>query len=62
MDWHHSNTRRGAAGLVFNRVIATRLGKKKDIKAGDDAEILLIAALKVALSLDTRPWRWWTSN
>jgi hypothetical protein len=55
MDWHHSNTRRGAAGLVFNRVIATRLGKKKDIKAGDDAEILLIAALKVALSLDTRP-------
>jgi len=54
MDWHHTNTRKGAAGVVFNRVLAPRLGKKKDVKAGDDAELVLIAALNVLLSLNCK--------
>ena len=50
-DWHHSNTRRGCAGLVFNRVVAPWDGKPADAKAADDAESLLIASLKVCSAI-----------
>lgn len=52
MDWHHNNIRRGSAGIVFNRIIAPRLGQQINSAAAEDAEKLLIEALKVQLMLN----------
>ncbi|MCO5595454.1 hypothetical protein L7F22_049497 [Adiantum nelumboides] len=46
LDWHHTGLRRGAAGLVMNRVIAPALGRALDPHAAAEAESLLKASLK----------------
>ncbi|XP_049936660.1 glutathione S-transferase T1 isoform X2 [Nymphaea colorata] len=45
LDWHHSNLRRGAAGLVFNSVLAPALGYPLNLEAAADAEKILIYSL-----------------
>lgn len=50
LDWHHTNLRRGSAGLVMNRVIAPVFGRPLDATAAADAETLLKASL---LKLET---------
>ncbi|KAI5065113.1 hypothetical protein GOP47_0019808 [Adiantum capillus-veneris] len=45
LDWHHTNLRRGSAGLVMNRVIAPALGHPLDPKAASECEALVKASL-----------------
>ncbi|MCO5583822.1 hypothetical protein L7F22_037737 [Adiantum nelumboides] len=45
LDWHHTNLRRGSAGLVMNRVIAPALGRPLDAKAASESEVVLKASL-----------------
>lgn len=46
LDWHHTNLRRGAAGLVMNGVLAPAFGRPLDARAASEAETLLKASLK----------------
>ncbi|KAH9301692.1 hypothetical protein KI387_013275, partial [Taxus chinensis] len=45
LDWHHSNLRRGSAGLVLNRVLAPALGLPLNPQAASEAEKLLKSSL-----------------
>lgn len=47
LDWHHSNLRRGSAGLVLNRVLAPVLGLSLNPQAASEAEILLKSSLSI---------------
>ncbi|KAH7314849.1 hypothetical protein KP509_21G023800 [Ceratopteris richardii] len=46
LDWHHTNLRRGSAGLIVNRVIGPALGRPLDEKAAAECEALLKASVK----------------
>lgn len=50
LDWHHTNLRRGSAGLVLNRVIAPAMGRALNDHAASEAETLLKESL---LKLET---------
>ncbi|GLJ21604.1 hypothetical protein SUGI_0401430 [Cryptomeria japonica] len=45
LDWHHSNLRRGSAGLVLNRVLGPALGLPLNPQAASEAENLLKLSL-----------------
>lgn len=47
LDWHHSNLRRGSAGLVLNRALAPALGLPLNPQAASEAEILLKSSLSI---------------
>lgn len=47
LDWHHSNLRRGSAGLVLNRVLAPALGLPLNSQVASEAEILLKSSLSM---------------
>ena len=49
MAWHHGNIRRGTAPLCFHRVLARNMGQQTNDAAADEAELLLISALKVCV-------------
>ncbi|MCD7460879.1 Glutathione S-transferase theta-1 [Datura stramonium] len=45
LDWHHSNLRRGAAGYMFNTVLAPAFGLTLNPQAAAEAEKVLLASL-----------------
>ncbi|XP_027774636.1 glutathione S-transferase T1-like isoform X1 [Solanum pennellii] len=45
LDWHHSNLRRGAAGYIFNTVLAPAFGLPLNPQAAAEAEKVLLASL-----------------
>lgn len=46
LDWHISNTRRGATALVFNKVVASVfMGAPSNPKAAEEGKALLVKAL-----------------
>ena len=49
LDWHHGNIRRGTAPLCFYRVLGPNMGQKTNDAAADEAEHLLLSALKVCV-------------
>ncbi|KAL4592888.1 hypothetical protein LXL04_005895 [Taraxacum kok-saghyz] len=45
LDWHHSNLRSGAAGFVFNAILAPLNGLPSSPQAGKEAEKILMKSL-----------------
>ncbi|CAH1451416.1 unnamed protein product [Lactuca virosa] len=45
LDWHHSNLRRGAAGVVFNTILAPLNGIPSSPQAAKQAEKILMKSL-----------------
>ncbi|KAF5194564.1 glutathione S-transferase T1-like, partial [Thalictrum thalictroides] len=45
LDWHHSNLRRGAAGYVFNTLLAPAFGLPLNPTKASEAENVLTASL-----------------
>uniref|UniRef100_A0A7N0VIQ9 Glutathione S-transferase n=1 Tax=Kalanchoe fedtschenkoi TaxID=63787 RepID=A0A7N0VIQ9_KALFE len=47
LDWHHSNLRQGAAGYVFNSILAPAFGLPVSPKAAAEAEKVLSSSLSI---------------
>jgi len=47
LDWHISNTRRGASGLVYNQVVAALVGDSLNPKAAAEGKALLVKSLGI---------------
>ncbi|KAI3707013.1 hypothetical protein L6452_25169 [Arctium lappa] len=45
LDWHHSNLRRGAAGLIFNTLLAPIKGLPLNLHVAKESEQILIRSL-----------------
>ncbi|KAJ7553533.1 hypothetical protein O6H91_06G102200 [Diphasiastrum complanatum] len=45
LDWHHTNLRRGAAGLIMNQVLAPSLGLQLNPNGSAEAESILKSSL-----------------
>lgn len=49
LHWHHGNVRKGAAPLLFNRVLGPRMGAQANVRLAAESQDLLIVTLKVRL-------------
>ncbi|CAH1449639.1 unnamed protein product [Lactuca virosa] len=47
LDWHHSNLRRGATGLVYNTILAPLYGLPSNPRAADEAKKILPKSLSI---------------